>query len=129
MGKTHRLYFAFALFLIFFSSMQAAKCNPMVSLSPTLPEILLPFHVSIDQAEEPLAWEPERQKFTALPLITVVSYRTTNEKPEKLLLSLSHCPFNSRLLPASKPENTHLHILSDRHTDGFYLYFLKKLLI
>ena len=129
MGKIHRLYFAFALLLISLSCMQAAKCNPVMPFNPMSLETPLQFHTTIGQSGEAFAWESEEQNIATLPLVTVVSYRTMNEKNGKLQLSTpSRFPY-FRNLPSYTQENTLLHILSGRREDGFYLYFLKKLRI
>lgn len=129
MGKIHRLYFAFALLLLSFSCMQTAKCNPVVPFNPMSAESCLQSHTRIGQSGETFAWESEGQNIATLPLVTVVSYRTMNEKNGKLQLSSpGRLPY-FRNLPSYKQETTHLHILSERREDGFYLYFLKKLRI
>lgn len=129
MGKIHRLYFAFALLFLSFSCMQAAKCNPVVLFNPMFPETLLQFHTTIGQSGETFAWESEKQNIAVLPLVTVVSYRTMNEKNGKLQFSSPGRLLHFRNLPSYKQETTHFHILSGRREDGFYLYFLKKLRI
>lgn len=89
MGKIYRLYFTFALLLISFSCMQAAKCNPSMSSSKMFPATSLYLCESTGQAEPSFAWESKQQNVTALPLVPVISYRNVNEKmgmnaPEKI---------------------------------------------
>lgn len=129
MGKIPRLYFAFALLLIFSFCMQVAKCNPVVPFDSVSQEESLPSLSSIELTALSFAWESEKQNAAVLSLVTAVSYRTLNEKNGKFLLSSPiRLPY-FRSLPSFRQETIHLHILSGRHSDGFYLYFLKKLLI
>lgn len=129
MGKIHRLHFAFALLLISFFCMQAAKCNPVMPSGSTSPGILFQSHITAEPTAPPFAWEEKEETITVLSLVTVISYRTFNEKSGKILLSSPVRLSDFRFLPSVEQKTTHLHILSGRHADGFYLYFLKKLLI
>lgn len=129
MGKIHRFYFASALLLIFFSCMQAAKCNPVAPDHSITPTIHFQTPAPSEQSGQPFTWEEEEENTTILPLVTAISYRSMNGKSGKILFSSPvRLPY-FRFRASGEPENTYLRIWSGRRSNGFYLYFLKKLLI
>lgn len=128
MGKIHRLYFTFALLLILFSCMQAAKCNPLVFSNLIFQETDFQPVFSVYQTTS-FTWEKEQPKYSILPLVSIISYRTIHGRNWKFPATVPGHLAYSRFLASSKQTLTDLHKLSNRKSNGFYLYLLKKLLI